>query len=535
MKLIHCYIENFGKLKNQDISFTEGCQCFSYENGWGKTTLAAFIKVMFYGFEHERSRDDYANERKRYRPWQGGVYGGTLTFENQGKRYTIERTFGLKEKEDQFMLRDEDTNLESRDFTMNLGEEIFHLDRTSFEKTIFFSQNDCGTKTTDRIQAKLGNLTEATDDVNQYEKADSRLNDILNAMSPSRKTGALYRLKEQMSDLEAEMRRSDNLEKEIESLLDQKRQIEKEYCKYKEVQEVLLDQQKAITLSNSVTTEQKSEWSQEGESKQAVRKTWYSVASLFLSVIGLLLLNKHIGGGILCLILGFLILLISFVKRKKDYIGTQPDHSRQPIVLPENRTEQIEEVQQRLRKIQIMIENSFRKMVRLEQDIQEKIKKRDRYFEKEEQLFLLKEQYQSDCIKYERLKMTKAYLAEAKAAYASKYKTPLMDSFSKYYEMISGESADFYRMDSNMELSVQEYGYQREARYYSAGWKDLMGICMRMALIDAMYQGEKPFVILDDPFVNLDEKKTKAALEFLKEIGEEYQILYFTCHESRTI
>ena len=28
MKLIHCYIENFGKLKNQDISFMEGCQCF---------------------------------------------------------------------------------------------------------------------------------------------------------------------------------------------------------------------------------------------------------------------------------------------------------------------------------------------------------------------------------------------------------------------------------------------------------------------------------------------------------------------------
>ena len=131
--------------------------------------------------------------------------------------------------------------------------------------------------------------------------------------------------------------------------------------------------------------------------------------------------------------------------------------------------------------------------------------------------------------------MTKACLAEAKAAYASKYRNPLMQAFSSYYEMISGEKADFYRMDTNMELSVQEYGYQREARYFSAGWKDLMGICMRMALIDTMYQGESPFLILDDPFVNLDQNKTKAALTFLKQIGENYQILYFTCHESRAI
>ena len=179
MKLIRCYIENFGKLKNQRIDFSSGCHCFCYENGWGKTTLAAFLTVMLYGFDNERSRDDYVNERKRYRPWQGGMYGGTLTFEVDGKEYTVERTFGQKEKEDTFLLREEDTYLESKQYSSNLGEELFHLDRYSFERTIFLSQKDCSTKTTDRIQARLGNLAEATDDMNQYEKAEERLRDLL--------------------------------------------------------------------------------------------------------------------------------------------------------------------------------------------------------------------------------------------------------------------------------------------------------------------------------------------------------------------
>ena len=90
-------------------------------------------------------------------------------------------------------------------------------------------------------------------------------------------------------------------------------------------------------------------------------------------------------------------------------------------------------------------------------------------------------------------------------------------------------------MDGNLNLTIQESGIQRELRYYSEGWKDLLGICMRMALVDVMYQKEKPFFIMDDPFVNLDQKKTEAALDFLKQLSKEYQILYFTCHESRNL
>ena len=59
-------------------------------------------------------------------------------------------------------------------------------------------------------------------------------------------------------------------------------------------------------------------------------------------------------------------------------------------------------------------------------------------------------------------------------------------------------------------------------------------LCMRFALVDALFTGEKPFVILDDPFVNLDDRHTKEALALLRKLAEERQILYLVCNSSRS-
>ena len=46
-------------------------------------------------------------------------------------------------------------------------------------------------------------------------------------------------------------------------------------------------------------------------------------------------------------------------------------------------------------------------------------------------------------------------------------------------------------------------------------------------------EGEKPFLLLDDPFVNFDAPHLEAALAYLRELGKEMQILYLVCHGSR--
>ena len=122
MKILNCYIENFGKLHDFSIDFVEKTNIICEGNGWGKSTLAAFIRAMFYGLEGERKRSIEENEPKRYKPWQGGIFGGRLTFETNGKEYTITRNFA---NANYFEFRDAKTNMISFDYSKNIVEEFF--------------------------------------------------------------------------------------------------------------------------------------------------------------------------------------------------------------------------------------------------------------------------------------------------------------------------------------------------------------------------------------------------------------------------
>ena len=74
-----------------------------------------------------------------------------------------------------------------------------------------------------------------------------------------------------------------------------------------------------------------------------------------------------------------------------------------------------------------------------------------------------------------------------------------------------------------------------DMKHLSHGYRDLVSFCMRIALVDAMYENEKPMLLLDDPFVNLDEEKIEKAKVLVNKLAERYQILYMSCHESRKI
>lgn len=215
MKLISCHIENFGKLSDCTFDFSEGLNAFLEKNGFGKSTLLTFLKVMFYGFDNEEKRSEKEREREKYRPWQGGIYGGQVTFESNGKIYQAVRVFDTK-KNDRFELTDMSTKLKSEDFSSQIGRELFGIDAEAFKRSVFIGQNDCRTYATDGINAGM-DMGDGSD-LNTYSKATESLDRILNSLSPDRKTGKLNELKRTIENDGTSLMQMDTVIKSLEEL-----------------------------------------------------------------------------------------------------------------------------------------------------------------------------------------------------------------------------------------------------------------------------------------------------------------------------
>ncbi len=202
MKLKSLYITGFGRLRDYEYTFSEGLNTIFEENGWGKTTFSVFIKSMFYGLIYSPNSKSLT-ERKHYLPWDGGVFGGSLVFETEKGVFRVERYFGEKGSEDSFKLYDEATGRESDAYSENLGEEIFGVDQVSFEKTIFIGQTDISTSITDKINAKVGNISQTKDDLDEFEAAVARIEEARKTLKSRRKNnpGKLDEIAEEIREL----------------------------------------------------------------------------------------------------------------------------------------------------------------------------------------------------------------------------------------------------------------------------------------------------------------------------------------------
>ena len=192
MKLIRCHIENFGVLSDFDFVFADGLTTICQSNGFGKSTFAAFIKAMFYGFPRTGARNIIENERKRYNPWQGGKYGGYLEFEIQDVSYRVTRYFGKTAAKDTFSLLDLTNRQSSVAFSEKVGEELFRLDADSFARSTYVPKLSVGDmEATTSIRTKLSNLVDDTNDFSNYDTAEKKLRDYRTKFRAYRGNGGI--------------------------------------------------------------------------------------------------------------------------------------------------------------------------------------------------------------------------------------------------------------------------------------------------------------------------------------------------------
>ena len=708
MKLLSCHIENFGKLSGFSYVFEDGLNVLLEENGWGKSTFAAFLKVMFYGFEGENRRSEDSNERLRYRPWAGGTYGGSVTFTSGDRVYRMHRSFGARGKEDAFLLFDDETGLPSADFTEHIGEELFGIDRDSFTRTVFWSQQDHQTEATALIQAKIGDLSAEHGDLPDYDRSIRQLQREIDRLSPDRASGQIRKKEARAAVLEAEAARLPQLRQQLEECAMLKKSLSTELAQIRaEAREaaakaaaeeaaariaaeeaaarIAAEEAAARTNAEAASGDpaavtaatraaraalqakldasrrrlemlrkvrrdtalaghrEREEYLRVGRersraenaaalalSQRAHRFQMFAVAAVFAAVILFVL----IGTGALSLpflTIGILLLgagsysLVRFrrvateeIIPSQDLLSLQEEEaelraSLRTLSIRMKRAQvQMQEEQQTLHALKLQLRRlpadskssdaSQRESLnaapgsreglnaapgsregltaapgsreglnaapgsreglnaapvslqraaaqpalydRREEECRRRLLSaaqqaddlRDRIKESGDaagQLQNLRKEIETLRLQYDTCVKTAAYLEQARTSFNSRYMNPFLRSFSQHYAMLTGESAENIKTDADFGITVMSEGLPRDPSLMSEGTRDLIGLCRRMAMIDAMYPSEKPFLVLDDPFSNLDDERVKGGMRFLHNASYEYQILYLTCHASR--
>lgn len=191
MKINSVNIASFGGLKNKQIDFSNGFNALYGENEKGKSTLMAFIKMMFYGSDRGSSALK-KNIRKKYTPWDNSQMAGSIDFTLNGKNYRLEREFRASNSTDKVTIIDLDLG-ERKTVSADVGNELLGLSAAAFERSVFIGQlgfPERDDTASGEINSKLSNISSSGDETISFEEVNTRLEKAkLTLMSKSGKAG----------------------------------------------------------------------------------------------------------------------------------------------------------------------------------------------------------------------------------------------------------------------------------------------------------------------------------------------------------
>ncbi|OGO90028.1 MAG: hypothetical protein A2Y17_07930 [Clostridiales bacterium GWF2_38_85] len=191
-------ISAFGALKEVLIEPKSGLNVIVAPNESGKSTIAAFIKFIFYGFSGIRLQTIADNEKKKYIPWDLQHAAGAIIIKTPKGRYRVERSFSLPAKENVLIL---DTTTGKQVFNgICPGNQFFGVGEEVFAKSTFFRQLFVPQSGDDELAEQLQNLIFSADEQTSLSKAMKRLKDARNSLT-SRTNGQLPKLRKQYDEL----------------------------------------------------------------------------------------------------------------------------------------------------------------------------------------------------------------------------------------------------------------------------------------------------------------------------------------------
>ncbi len=137
-------VKSFGLIKDMTMEFSGTVNVIEGQNEAGKSTIAAFIKYMLYGFDDSDSEAALSERRKRLN-WETGYAQGSMYIRVKDKRYLITRSTTPTDNSARTSFKEEasivDLETGSPAFgKLSAGEVFFGVDRDLFENTAFIGQ-----------------------------------------------------------------------------------------------------------------------------------------------------------------------------------------------------------------------------------------------------------------------------------------------------------------------------------------------------------------------------------------------------------
>ncbi len=192
MRILNLQVRRFGKLKDFEWSPEGGLNILRQPNEFGKTTLIYFIFYMFYGYDAKRI--------KPYLPWSGEEAAGRILFEQEGKRWQIERRHPAKGAEKRQVLcldTGEELTLPARE---QPGPHFLGLDSETFLRSFCITQGDLIFSRTDGLDVALKNMAATGDENVSYRQAEDYLNkQHTRYMYRGKNQGPLLEMKERLA------------------------------------------------------------------------------------------------------------------------------------------------------------------------------------------------------------------------------------------------------------------------------------------------------------------------------------------------
>ena len=180
-------IKSFGQLIDTTMEFSETLNVIEGHNEAGKSTIAAFIRYMLYGFEGTESEGGIS-ERERRVNWDTGVAEGSMTVRVKGKRYLINRSTTLTTRTPRPSYKEEASIIDLESGTPAFGkspagEVFFGVSADLFYNTAFIGSLGSVRINEDTVKESIENILFSHEYEPWYKNAAYGREDVVQVLS----------------------------------------------------------------------------------------------------------------------------------------------------------------------------------------------------------------------------------------------------------------------------------------------------------------------------------------------------------------